>query len=864
MEVTDRAEPLLRLTGASKRFGHTQALHGVDLEVHRGESVAVLGENGAGKSTLMKIIAGVYLPDAGEISFDGQQYAPSSPADANRAGIVMVHQEPTFLPHLTVLQNLFAGRELTGRFGGIRWRAMRAAGRVLFADVGLDEDLLDRRMGTLSLGEQQLILIARAFHHDAQLLILDEPTSILTETETERLFGLVRRWLQYGSVLYITHRIRELPRVAQRAIVLRDGHLVGELEVDGDIEDEVVQLMSGRALATLSAVAERRKERHAGAEPALRIEGLHVDGLLHDVSLQVAPGEVLGLYGLVGAGRTEVALSLLGELPVTSGRIEVLGMPYEPRSMARAVERGLAYVPEDRKTMGLFPYLSVRENLAAAALGLKGGPLSVIDRSAERELTDRYLAELDIKTASIDDRITTLSGGSQQKVILARWLATEPKVLVLDEPTRGIDVTTKSEIHRLIGQLAEGGLAVLLISSELPEMLALSDRIMVLREGRVVVSLSGAEIGEEPVLRAALGSRRFAALPVSAADGASVAGMTGAPGTAVAPSETVTSRGGVSDFSARLDTARRVAIWFLLAAELVLFSLLLPSFLSTNNIANVVVNSAGLAIVAAAMTFVIILGGIDVSVGSMVGVLAWVTGWLTTTQDLPVVAILGLVVALGAVMGTLNGTIVTKGRMTAIIATLGMLFVWRSVLFALWGGSDLFAPPVASWLGGQRIGVVPVVGLIALVVFLVLGLVAVYRRFGRDVYAVGNDRQAARLNGIPVDRRIIGAFALLGALVGLAAVMQMARVGVVQAFSGKDFELGVIAAVLIGGTSITGGRGSLPGTLGGVLFVAVLQNGIVLAGVPPLWNGVALGAFILIAVGADVLLARASGTEVKL
>lgn len=317
-----------------------------------------------------------------------------------------------------------------------------------------------------------------------------------------------------------------------------------------------------------------------------------------------------------------------------------------------------------------------------------------------------------------------------------------------------------------------------------------------------------------------------------------------------------------STVPAKLQRARRVAIWVLLVLELALFTALLPSFLGSGNLANVVINAAGLAIVAAGMTLVIVLGAIDVSVGSMLGVLAWVTGSLTIDTHLPVIAVLGVVIAAGAVMGALNGTIVAKGRVTAIIATLGMLFVWRSIHFGLWGGSDLFAPPLARAFGGQRLGVIPVVGLLALAVFAVLAMVARHRRFGRDVYAVGNDRQAARLNGIPVDRRIIGAFALLGGLVGLAAVLQMARTGVVQAFTGRDFELGVIAAVLIGGTSITGGRGSLIGTLGGVLFVAVLQNGIVLAGVPSLWNGVALGAFVLLAVGSDVLLDRASGLEV--
>lgn len=530
MSVDGRAEPLLLLRGVSKRFGHTQALSEVDLEVHPGEVVAVLGENGAGKSTLMKVLAGVHRPDAGELTFAGEPYVPNSPADANDRGIVMVHQEPTFLPHLTVLQNLFAGRELTGRLGGLRWRAMREQAVALFDRVGLDAALLERRMGTLSLGEQQLVLIARAFHHDAKLLILDEPTSILTATETERLFALVDRWLQHGAVLYITHRGRELEQVAHRAVVLRDGRRVGELRIEGDIEDEVVRLMSGRDLEALASVA-ARPSTASDQDVALRIDGLTVPGVLAEVSLELRRGEVLGLYGLVGAGRTEIALSLLGELPLSAGTIEVMGAPYVPATMAHAVVHGLAYVPEDRKTMGIFPYLSVRENLSAAELGRNVGPLGVIDRAEERELAERYIAELGVKTASMDDRITTLSGGSQQKVILARWLATQPKVLILDEPTRGIDVTTKAEIHRLIGGLASDGMAVLLISSELPELLALSDRVVVLREGRVELELDGDAIEEEAVLRAALGSGRAAEVGGPAADAAPQVGHdTAAPG----------------------------------------------------------------------------------------------------------------------------------------------------------------------------------------------------------------------------------------------------------------------------------------------------------------------------------------------
>lgn len=309
-------------------------------------------------------------------------------------------------------------------------------------------------------------------------------------------------------MLYITHRSRELEDVAHRAVVLRDGHRVGELPVQGNIEDEIVQLMSGRMLETLDAVAHRDRATPLGP-PALRLRGLSSPGILDDIDLEVRPGEILGLYGLVGAGRTEIALSLIGELPVSSGSIELLGKPYVPSSTADAVGRGLAYVPEDRKTMGIFPYLSVRENLAAGVL-TRRSDFAVIDRAEERSLAKAYVRDLDIKTASIDDRITTLSGGSQQKVILARWLATDPEVLLLDEPTRGIDVTTKAEIHRLIASLAAEGLAVMLISSELPEMLALAHRVVVLRHGRRVAELDGTELDEDRILRAALGSDEVA------------------------------------------------------------------------------------------------------------------------------------------------------------------------------------------------------------------------------------------------------------------------------------------------------------------------------------------------------------------
>ncbi|HEU0165794.1 MAG TPA: sugar ABC transporter ATP-binding protein [Thermomicrobiales bacterium] len=486
----------------SKSFGPTRALEDVSFTAATGERLAILGENGAGKSTLIKIIAGVYRPDRGTILVDGEPYEPASPAEALDRGISVVYQEPSFFPRLSVLDNVYAGRELRDRLGQVDTRRMRREGAILFDELQLPSALLGRQMGSLSLAEQQLVLIARALHVNSAILILDEPTSILTGSESERLFEAVDRLSLRGvTVLYITHRFDELERVADRFLVLKDGMLVGDLTSSTD-RGELLRLMSGRQII---ADVHRGDTQVAPGAPALEAKGIVVPGLLADVNLTFRRGEVVGLYGLIGSGRTEAMMTIYGGIHPKAGRFELDGESYAPRSPRDAIRHGIAYLPEDRKLLGLFPTMSVQTNIGAAVLGRFTGFLGYLRTRALRAMAEGWRESLSIKTSSLDADVMSLSGGHQQKTLFARILAVNPKVVILDEPTRGIDVATKAVIQQRIVELAGEDLAVCVISSELPELLAIADRIYVLRGGRVVAELTDADLSEEKVLAFALG-----------------------------------------------------------------------------------------------------------------------------------------------------------------------------------------------------------------------------------------------------------------------------------------------------------------------------------------------------------------------
>jgi len=505
MTSTSDPSPLLAVSGLSKRFGAVVALEDVSLEVRRAERLAIMGENGAGKSTLMKLLAGVYSPDEGTMTLDGETYAPADPHAALSLGVSTVYQEPAFFAHLSVIENLFMGNLPRTRLGSVDARAMRREATALLRRLNLPEKLLDRKMGELSLGEQQQVLIARAVRVDARILILDEPTSILTRAESERLFDIVDTLIAAGtSVVSITHRFDELERLGDRFIVLRDGRYVGE--TDDPAQEPLLKMMGGRSGAALAPLAaEERPPLPEGTAPTLTVDALTVDGQFEDISFEVFPGRITGLYGLVGAGRSEVALTIFGATGVTSGAMTLGGRPFAPRSTRDALNHGVAYVPEDRKTQGVFPFMNVTENLTASTHE-KITTTGVIRVAKEQGFVSSWISKFSIKTATSRAGILTLSGGNQQKTLLARAVATEPKLLILDEPTRGIDVATKAEIHRDIRELAATGVAVLVISSELPELIALSDHVHVLREGHMTASFTREQATEDAVLRAAVGA----------------------------------------------------------------------------------------------------------------------------------------------------------------------------------------------------------------------------------------------------------------------------------------------------------------------------------------------------------------------
>jgi ribose transport system ATP-binding protein len=482
----------------TKRFPGVTAVDGVDLDFRPGEVHAIAGENGAGKSTLMKLLSQAERPDEGEIELQGERVSFHGPKHAQQLGIAMVHQEFALAPHLTIAENLVLGHE-TSRLGLIARGSERRQARELLERVGLDVDP-SRRAGSLPVAAQQRVEIAKALAIDAKVVIMDEPTATLTEREIEDLFGVIRDLTEDGiAVLYISHRLDEITRIADRVTVMRDGQVVETLEKDDMDEREIVRLMVGREIENLYP-----KEDVDAGDVLLRVEGITRRGVLRDCSFEVRKGEILGFAGIMGAGRTELARAVFGADPIDDGRIELDGHELKIRSPRDAIDAGIGYLTEDRKGEGLAMQLGIEPNITLASV--PGSP-AWIDRGAEHESASKRADELDIRAPSLRTVVQTLSGGNQQKVVVAKWLETDARVLFFDEPARGIDVGTKAELFKLLGALAQDGRGIVLISSYLPELINLCDRVLVLRDGAIAGELRRDELSEERIAELATGVR---------------------------------------------------------------------------------------------------------------------------------------------------------------------------------------------------------------------------------------------------------------------------------------------------------------------------------------------------------------------
>jgi ribose transport system ATP-binding protein len=495
--VTD-SPPLLEMTGVCKRFPGVQALKDASLTVVPGEVHVLLGENGAGKSTLMKVLCGQYAADQGNISFAGHSIAPESPIEAERLGLVMIHQELNLIPGLTVAENIFLGHEPT-RGALIRGDVMRTTSSDLLRRVRCDVDP-DVPVAGLSVAEQQLVEIARALKEEARLLVMDEPTAALADNEIEALFEVIRALCRDGvPVIYISHRMREIFAIGDRVTVMRDGRTVGTRTVAQTDQSELIRLMVGRTID--EQIAKREVEI---GNAILEVDSLSRENVLAPISLSVGAGEILGVAGLMGSGRTELARAIFGADPVDAGAIRVSGTTLPGNDPAASIAAGLGFLTEDRKQQGLVLQLSVSDNITLTNLD-EFSRHGILDLDAEHTRAGELVDKLHIRAASLDQEAINLSGGNQQKVVLARWLAAGCRVLLFDEPTRGIDVGAKAEIYELIGELVERGVAVVLISSEMPELLGLADRIAVMHEGSLQGVLPRSEASQERIMELALG-----------------------------------------------------------------------------------------------------------------------------------------------------------------------------------------------------------------------------------------------------------------------------------------------------------------------------------------------------------------------
>jgi len=849
--------PLLVMRGIEKRFNGVPALSAASLEVRRGEVHALIGQNGAGKSTLIKILTGYYSKDAGEIWFDDAPFHAESPKDAQVGGISTIYQEINLVPYRSVAENICLGRE-PRRFGFLDWKRMHREAEELLHQFKIKIDVR-QPLSAYTTAIQQMVAIARAVSFEAKLVIMDEPTSSLDDHEVSVLFAVIRQLKASGiSVIFVSHKLEELYAVCDRVTVMRDGRTVVSGFLTGFSRLDLVTTMIGRALESVGDEQTAfRESAHSANQHAncslLAVRNLAVGRKVIDASLQLTAGEIVGLAGLLGSGRTELARAVFGADKPDRGQIEYDGTAFAPEGPASAIAEGIGFCSEDRKFDGIVPDMSVRENLTLALLPhlARAG---VVDRDKQREVVEQFIQRLAIKCSSSDQPIRELSGGNQQKVLLARWLCMNPRLLILDEPTRGIDVGAKAEIQSLIGQLASQGLGVLMISSEMEEILEGSDRVFVLREGKTVANLDREQISEEAIMAAMADGT--AALhqgggPVTPPfNGISTANR---PPLATLSLETVEPPGPLPKAphqepavtklpptrerilpAARpwLNQLRRQGTLVALLA-LILFNLFFtPHFVSWQTLNVNLTQVCTIVIVAVGMTLVIGTAGIDLSVGSLMAIsgalapIIFLGKWVPVPLGLGVTLAFIVPVLVAGLFGWFNGWLITRFRIQPIVATLVLFIAGRGIAQVLTNGNlQPFTVPSFQVIGLGRPFGIPFQAI--LMALLVAGAAWVLRRtvFGRQLLAIGGNEEAARLSGIPVTRVKRSVYLISGLCAGIAGLIVIAINSSSDAnLVGLGMELDAIAAVAVGGTRLTGGYATVVGTLLGALIIQLVRS----------------------------------------
>lgn len=838
MDSQPVSQPLLTARSMRKAFAGVPVLEGVDIDLYPGEIHTVMGENGAGKSTLMKIIAGVHRADGGTITLGGQVVDFGSPQAALRAGVTLIHQEPLSFPDLTVAENILMSRGLPKAFPNrIAWSEMFARSHDLLGQLGVSLDPR-RPMAGLSVADQQMVELAAALANDARLLLMDEPTAALTPGEVDRLFAIVDRLRKQGvAIVFVSHRLPEVFSVSDRITVLRDGKFIATKKVSETTTEEIVRLMVGRELGALF-----QKQSVPQGRTLLEVNGITREGTQTPVSFTVRAGEIVGLAGLVGAGRTELAETLFGLRKKLTGSIAIEGQRVEIGSPKQALAHGLAYVPEDRARNGLLLPMPIEQNMSLAAL-TEVSRWGLLAKIKEKTLGESWRTKLAIRMRDGQQPVRELSGGNQQKVVLAKWLTTRPRVLIIDEPTRGVDIGAKSEVHHHLVELARQGTAIVMISSDLPEVLAMSDRILVMRGNALVAELpGGTSTTQEQVMAAATGIGSFSESPSTFTNSS----------TAKTPHLVFLTR----------FPETSVILFILLTASIC--AAVEPNLRKPETLHAVLMYLPIMLVVAVGQLPIIITRNIDLSVGSTVGLAAIVSCnlFVSFPNASPWLAAL-IALAVGAVAGLVNGLLVGLFRVPAIVATLGTYTAYRGLTYLYSGGRQVDAyqlPESLRQLAQEGPLGVPWIVWLSLGVAGALHIVFRHTLFGRHIYALGSNPEAARLRGVKTRQVTVSLFVLIGTLSGLAGILWASRYGTINPKSaGEGLELMVISAVVIGGAAVSGGAGSVVGTLLGCLLLAIVNIAIITLRVSPHWQIAVYGLAILVACLLNGLLRRPAG-----
>jgi ribose transport system ATP-binding protein len=822
----ESAVSVLAVLDVNKSFPGVQALRNVSFDCQSGEIHGLVGENGAGKSTLMRILAGAVQPDSGSIRIRGENVVLRSPRRAHDLGIAMVHQDTRLVDDLDVAQNIWLERE-PGSFLLVDRRSMEARAASILERLGLEIELR-RTARELSSAERQIVEIARALTADPAVLILDEPTSSLDPSEVERLGGILRSLQKSGTgIVFISHRLPEVLEFANRITVMKDGQIVRTVLNEGITEDFVVSKMVGRQLS----LAFPPKGAKSGPK-RLEVKNLSSTGKFRHVSFTVSASEIVGLGGIQGNGQREIARALYGLVPA-SGEVSLDGERVVLRSPGDAIRAGIVYVPADRRGESIFAQHSIRRNVAAPHLP-SWSRFGILEPSLEQQAVNDVVTRFQVRTPSLEQPIGFLSGGNQQKVVVGRWVLAKPKLYIFDEPTQGVDVATKLELYRVIRQLAERGAAVVLLSSDLLELIGLSDRILVVAHGSIVDHVAAADATEERIIGSAVSRGRN--------DGESRAEPIGLQALTYKPGK----RLGIGQL-----LWRRYAGTILLLALLLLVSVYTASqsryFFTERNMGNLAIEVVPLALVAIGQMAVILLGGVDLSVGPMMSLTTALASYVVLDNHWEAAGV-ALCLLAGLSVGALNSFLILGLRIPDLISTLATYSLVLGVALIVRPSPGGNVSEAFSDLITMRIGWLPVAGVIVVAIGTLGELFLVRSRIGVRLYATGSRSEAAFVAGIPVGRVRLLAYLFSGFMAAVAGLVVAARIGSGDPQAGSQFTLSSIAAVVVGGTSVFGGRGTLIGTFLGAILLVLLQDALNQLHVTAYYQYIWTGALLLVAV----------------